>query len=87
MFAGGVRRPALHCSGEGARTGPSRPSALEVNRGSACRTYIGIDIVKLRNALADNGRGGEVRFFGEIDASDVSTRVLPRPASGCDTPW
>ena len=32
--------------------------------------YVGIDVAKLRNAVAvaDGGRGGEVRFVGEVDA-------------------
>jgi transposase len=30
--------------------------------------FIGIDVAKARNAIAiaDGGRGGEVRFFGEV---------------------
>jgi len=38
--------------------------------------FIGIDVAKLRNAIAiaDSGREGEVRFFGEVDASDESMR-------------
>ena len=34
--------------------------------------FIGIDVAKLRNAIAiaDAGRDGEVRFFGEVDASN-----------------
>ncbi|MBV2149753.1 hypothetical protein KRZ98_15955 [Sphingobium sp. AS12] len=33
--------------------------------------FIGIDVAKARNAIAiaDGGRDGEVRFFGEVDAS------------------
>ena len=38
--------------------------------------FIGIDVAKLRNAIAivDSGREGEVRFLGEVDASDQSMR-------------
>ena len=38
--------------------------------------FVGIDVAKLRNAIAiaDAGREGEVRFFGEVDASDTSMR-------------
>ena len=38
--------------------------------------FIGIDVAKLRNAIAvaDGVRGGEVRFFGEVDAADDSMR-------------
>src|SRR5436189_1034247 len=38
--------------------------------------FIGIDVAKLKNAIAiaDAGREGEVRFFGEVDAGDASMR-------------
>ena len=38
--------------------------------------FIGIDVAKLRNAIAiaDAGRDGEVRFFGEVDASNSGMR-------------
>ena len=38
--------------------------------------FVGIDVSKLRNAIAvaDGERGGEVRYFGEIDASEESMR-------------
>ena len=40
--------------------------------------FVGIDVAKLRNAVAvaDAGRDGEVRFFGEVDASSESMRRL-----------
>lgn len=40
--------------------------------------FIGIDTSKLKNAVAvaDGVRGGEVRFQGEIDATDAATRKL-----------
>jgi hypothetical protein len=40
--------------------------------------FIGIDVAKLRNAVAvaDAGRDGEVRFFGEVDASPDGMRRL-----------
>jgi transposase len=36
--------------------------------------FVGIDVAKLRNAItiADAGREGEVRFFGDIDASAIA---------------
>lgn len=49
--------------------------------------FIGIDVAKLRNAIAiaDAGREGEVRFFGEVDASDPSMRrVIQRIAAKFD---
>jgi transposase len=40
--------------------------------------FIGIDTSKLRNAIAiaEGRRGGEVRYFGEIDSADAATRKL-----------
>jgi len=49
--------------------------------------FVGIDVAKLKNALAiaDVGREGEVRFFGEVDASDLSMRrVIQRIAGRFD---
>ena len=40
--------------------------------------FVGIDAAKRRNAVAvaDAGRDGEVRFFGEVDASSDGMRRL-----------
>jgi transposase len=40
--------------------------------------FVGIDTAKLRNAvaIAEAGRGGEVRYLGEIDTTDAATRKL-----------
>ena len=42
------------------------------------RAFIGIDTSKLRNAVAvgEEGRGGEVRYLGEIDTTEAATRKL-----------
>ena len=44
--------------------------------GHFIRAFVGIDVAKLRNAIAvaDGERGGEIRYIGEIDASDDSMR-------------
>lgn len=36
------------------------------------KVFVGIDVSKSRNAvaIADGERGGEVRYLGEVDASD-----------------
>ena len=46
--------------------------------------FIGIDVAKLRNAvaIADAGRDGEVRFYGEVDASPDSMRRLAAKLAG-----
>lgn len=49
--------------------------------------FVGIDVAKLKNAIAiaEVGREGEVRFFGEVDASATSMRrVIGRIASRFD---
>jgi transposase len=40
--------------------------------------FVGIDVAKLRNAIAiaDGERGGEVRFLGEVDATEASMRRI-----------
>lgn len=40
--------------------------------------FVGIDTSKLRNAIAiaEGGRGGEVRHLGEIDSADAAIRKL-----------
>ncbi len=40
--------------------------------------FVGIDVAKTRNAvaIADGERGGEVRYLGEVDASEESMRRL-----------
>jgi transposase len=45
--------------------------------------FIGVDTSKLRNAvaIADAGRGGEVRFFGEIENTPAATAKLVRKFS------
>jgi transposase len=45
---------------------------------SRAEPHTGIDTSKLRNAvaIAEGGRGGEVRYVGAIDASEVATRKL-----------
>ena len=42
------------------------------------RAFVGIDTSKLRNAIAvaEDGRGGDVRFLGEIDTTEAATRKL-----------
>lgn len=49
--------------------------------------FIGIDVAKLKNAIAvaESGREGEVRFWGEVDASDTSMRrIIQRIAAKFD---
>jgi hypothetical protein len=53
-----------------------------------CRTaFVGIDVAKARNAMAvaEGGRGGEVRCFGEVEAApDNMRRIVRRIASKQD---
>jgi hypothetical protein len=46
--------------------------------------HIGIDTAKLRNAvaIAEEGRDGEIRYLGEVDASPASmSRLLAKLAT------
>ncbi|ACA15740.1 transposase IS116/IS110/IS902 family protein [Methylobacterium sp. 4-46] len=52
--------------------------------GHATEVFVGIDVSKMRNAVAvaDGERGGEVRYLGEVDASPESMRRLVRRLAG-----
>lgn len=50
----------------------------------SAEVFVGIDVAKARNAIAvaDSERGGEVRYLGEVDASEASMcRVIRRLAA------
>jgi transposase len=42
--------------------------------------FVGIDVAKLRNAvaIADAGREGEVRFFGEVEGATGTVHAVVR---------
>ena len=46
--------------------------------GHHTEAFVGIDTSKLRNAvaIADSGRGGEVRYLGEFPATEAAIRKL-----------
>jgi len=46
--------------------------------GQSTAVFVGIDVSKSKNAIAvaEDGRGGDVRFWGEVDASPTSMRRL-----------
>ena len=49
--------------------------------------FVGIDVAKLKNAIAvaEFERDGEIRYFGEVESSDVSMRrVIQRIAAKFD---
>jgi transposase len=52
--------------------------------GEHAEAFVGIDAAKARDAIAvaEGGRGGEVRYLGEVDASERICCVERRPASG-----
>jgi hypothetical protein len=51
--------------------------------------FVGIDTSKLRNsvAIAEEGRTGEVRFFGEIDNTPDATAKLVRSFQRSTSGW
>ena len=58
------------CACEGCPDRPGRASRKEGESwGDHSEAFVGIDTSKLRNAvaIAEGGRGGEVRYLGEID--------------------
>jgi transposase len=48
------------------------------------RAFVGIDVAKIRNAIAvaKGGREREVRYIGEVDASDESMRPVVKQIIG-----
>jgi hypothetical protein len=46
--------------------------------------FVGIDTSKLRNAVAvaEEGRGREVRYHGEFDTTEAATRKLVAKVAG-----
>ena len=75
VFAPEVARPTLVFRG---LLGRAEPILITGGRAMADyrEAFVGIDVAKLKNAIAvaDSGRDGEVRYFGEVDASDGSMR-------------
>src|SRR3984893_10361126 len=74
-----MRRLTLRCCDEGYLDRPGRAS----NKGGRVvghhtETFVGIDTSKSCNAIAiaDGGRGGEVRYLGEFSATEAAIRKL-----------
>jgi transposase len=67
--------------------GRAVPHRRRTSHGTNTEVFVGIDVAKARNAVgvADGERGGEVRYLGEIDASEESMRhFVKRLASKYD---
>jgi len=67
------------CCDEGYPDGPGRASKQGGRVvGHHSEAFVGIDTSKLRNAIAiaDGGRGGEVRYLGEFLSTEVAIRKL-----------
>lgn len=77
VFAPEVARPTLVFRG---LLGQAEPILITGGRAVADyrEAFVGIDVAKLKNAfaVAESGRDGEVRYFGEVEASDVSMRRI-----------
>src|SRR5471032_3137076 len=78
-----VARPTLPFRG---LLGQAEPILTAGGRamGNFTDIFVGIDVAKVRNAIAvaDGERGGEVRFVGEVDASEENMRrVVKRIAT------
>jgi transposase len=72
-----VARPTLRARG---LLGVAEPILTAGGRamGEHTEAFVGIDAAKARNAIAvaEGGRGGEVRYLGEVDASEQGMRRL-----------
>lgn len=75
FFSPGVARPTLDFRG---LLGQTEPILITGGRAVADyrEAFVGIDVAKLKNAIsvAESGRDGEVRYFGEVEATDASMR-------------
>ena len=79
-----VARPTPRC--EGCSDRPSL-SSLEDKPSGEREAFVGIDAAKLRNAIAiaEGGRSGEIRYLGEVDASETNmARVIRQIAAKYD---
>jgi len=86
VFVAEVARPTLVFR---RLLGQAEPILITGGRAVAdCReAFVGIDVAKLKNAIAvaESGGEGEIRFWGEVDASDISMRrVIQRIAAKFD---
>src|SRR4051794_40673025 len=70
-----VARPTLR---ERGLLGRAEPILIAEGRavGYSTEVSVGIDVAKARNAvaIADGERGGEIRYLGQVDASEESMR-------------
>src|SRR5918912_1963295 len=72
------------CSQATGRVVRAPPHQAGRSMAETTEAFVGIDVAKLRNAVAvaDAGRDGEVRFYGEVDASPESMRRLAAKLAG-----
>ena len=73
-----MRRLTLDVATRVTRIDRAEPQTRRVSRGSSYRSLVGIDTSKSSNAIAvaDGGRGGEVRYLGGFPATETATRKL-----------
>ncbi|NRP75371.1 hypothetical protein ILFOPFJJ_06294 [Ensifer psoraleae] len=75
FFGSEVARPKLFFRGLLGQAGP-----ILITGGRAVSDYredfVGIDVAKRHNAIAvaESGRTGEIRYWGEVEASDTGMR-------------
>lgn len=77
VFAPEVARPTLVFRG---LLGQAEPILITGGRAVADHreAFVGIDVAKLKNAIAvaESGRDGEVRYFGEVETTDATMRRI-----------
>ena len=86
MSPGRGRRPALSCKREArvARAGRAEPHARRADHGEYSEAFVALDVSKTKHAvaIADGGRGSEVRFLGEVANSPAAVERLIRKLAG-----
>jgi transposase len=69
---------------EGCSGWPSRASCTRADHGEYSEAFVAFDTSKTKHAvaIADGGRGGEVRFLGDISSSPAAVERLIRKEAG-----
>jgi transposase len=84
---GPAARPFVQKRSEGCSGGPSRASCTEGGPWEYSEAFVAFDTSKTKHAvaIADGGRGGEVRFLGDVASSPATVERLIRELAGRHT--
>src|SRR5262249_55413856 len=78
-----MRRLTLDVATRVARMGRAEPQTRRASRGHHREAFVGIEPSKSRTAvaIAEGGRGGELRYFGEFPATEAAMKLVAKLAS------